>query len=104
MVLSKITISEYKKILQYYNKKVPKSNKQIKQEAHGILSRKLCRCIKKLEPFTEAKAIGICTKTIFNTKDYTRGNFKCKGKASVEFRKKSKLNKTQKRKQIKSRS
>lgn len=98
MVLSKITISEYKKILQYYNKKVPKTNKQIKQEAHEILSRKLCRCIKKLEPFNEARAIGICTKTIFNTKGYTRGKFKCKGKSTVEFRKKPKVNKTRKQK------
>lgn len=98
MILSKITISEYKKILQYYNKKVPKSNKHIKQEAHGILSRKLCRCIKKLQPFKEAQAVGICTKTIFNTKGYTREKFKCKGKSSVEFRKKSKLNKTRKQK------
>ena len=97
MTLSKITMSDYKKILQYYNLNIPKSNIQLKQDAHAILSKKLCKCIKKIEPFQEARAIGICTKTIFTRKGYTRGKFKCKGKSSVEFRKKLKLNKTKKR-------
>ena len=96
MTLSKITIGDYKKVLQYYNIAIPKSNTQLKQEAHDILSKKLCKCIKKLEPFKESQAIGICTKTIFNRKGYTRGKFKCTGKASVEFRKKTQ-NKTKKR-------
>ena len=51
------------------------------------MSEKLCRCIKKVDKVNEARAIGICTKTIFNRKGYTRGKFKCKGKSTVKFNK-----------------
>ena len=42
---------------------------------------------KKIDKINEARAIGICTKTIFNRKGYTRGKFKCKGKSTVKFNK-----------------
>ena len=31
------------------------------------------------------KSIGICTKTIFNNKGYSRGQFQCKKKQSVKI-------------------
>ena len=35
----------------------------------------------------EPRAIGICTKTIFNNKGLTRGKFRCKNKRYVNFNK-----------------
>lgn len=85
MSLPTITNDEYKKILEYYNISPRYSNRQNKKLAHRILSQKLCRCIKKLQPIQKSRAVGICTKTIFNRKGYTRRKFKCKGKPYVEF-------------------
>jgi hypothetical protein len=85
--MTTLTNNDYKTILEYYNKSIPKSNRLLKLEAEKIMSSKLCRCIKKVDPENEAKSIGICTKTIFNNKGYTRGKFKCKGKSKVTFNK-----------------
>jgi hypothetical protein len=79
--------NDYKQILDYYNKPIPKSTRILRLEAEKIMAEKLCKCIKKIDTFNEAKSIGICTKTIFNNKGYTRGKFKCKGKATVTFKK-----------------
>ena len=82
---------DYIDILNYYKIPVPKSKRLIQLEAEKILSSKLCKCIKKVtsvsKPKNEARSIGICTKTIFNRKGYTRGKFKCKGKRYVKFNK-----------------
>lgn len=85
--MSQISINDYKTILEYYNKPIPKSKRLLEIEAKKIMANKLCRCIKKIEPTNEARSIGICTKTIFNRKGLTRGKFKCKGKKYVTFRK-----------------
>ena len=82
---------DYTDILNYYKIPVPKSKRLLQIEAEKILASKLCKCIKKVsavsKPENEARAIGICTKTIFNNKGYTRGKFKCKGKRYVKFNK-----------------
>jgi hypothetical protein len=75
--MNKITNTDYKKILQFYKIPIPKNKKTLKNAAEKILSTKLCRCIKKIGLKEEQKSIGICTKTIFNNKGYTRGKFKC---------------------------
>lgn len=100
-----LTKTEYKKILEYYGETIPTSMTQLKKSAENILSLKLCRCIKKVSPTNEPKAIGICTRNIFNRKGLTRGTFKCKNGRNVEFRKTkrfldkiTKKNKTIKRK------
>ena len=86
---NKINNKDYTKILNFYNIEIPKSKKMLKHKANKIISQKLCRCIKKLGVKNEQKSIGICTKSIFNTKGYTRGKFQCKGKQYVTFRKSS---------------
>ncbi len=91
--MNKLSINDYKKILEFYNIPIPKSKKLLKVEAEKIMANKLCRCIKKIDSEFEEKSIGICTKTIFNNKGYTRGKFKCKGKKYVTFRKTRKNNK-----------
>ena len=93
--MSNLNIHDYIKILEYYNEPIPKSNRIAKLNSEKILSTKLCRCIKKVDKKNENRAIGICTKTIFNRKGYTRGKFKCKGKSCVIFNK-TKKNKTKK--------
>ena len=59
----------------------------MREKADKILSEKLCRCIKKVDPVYESKSIGICTKTIFNNKGYTRGTFKCKKGSFISIKK-----------------
>jgi hypothetical protein len=91
---------DYINILKFYNLDIPKSKRLLKKKAEEIMGEKLCKCIKKIDPENEAKSIGICTKTIFNNKGYTRGKFECKKKYSVKFRKtlknKSRRNETRK--------
>jgi hypothetical protein len=75
---------DYTKILKYYNLPIPKSASKMKKQAEEVLALKLCRCIKKVSPTNEAKAIGVCTRTIFERKNLTRGAFTCKKGRSVE--------------------
>lgn len=84
-----LTKKDYLSILNYYNKPIPKTQKLIKKEAEHIMGTKLCKCIKQvgIKIKNEPRSIGICTKTIFNRKGYTRGKFTCKKKQSVQFKK-----------------
>lgn len=93
---TRLNNNDYISILKYYNIKIPKSKMLIKAQAEKIMAQKLCKCIKKIDPIYEAKSIGICTKTIFNRKGITRGQFQCKKTQSVKFRKNN--NKTVKNK------
>jgi len=86
-----ITKKDYEKILTFYKIKIPKSYKSLKNKAENILSNKLCKCIKgvgkTLVKSNEPRAIGICTKTIFNNKGYTRSDFSCNTKKFFKFKK-----------------
>jgi hypothetical protein len=96
---AELTNKDYVSILKYYNLNIPRSKRLLKKQAEHIMAEKLCKCIKKIDTINEAKSIGICTKTIFNRKGYTRGQFQCKKKQSVKFRKTNKSkNKTRKNK------
>jgi hypothetical protein len=75
--MSQLTNNDYKKILEFYNKPIPKSKRLLKIQAEKQLASKLCRCIKKVDK-NETKSIGICTKTIINNKGFKRGKFTCK--------------------------
>ena len=86
--MSQITINDYKHILEFYNKPIPKSQILIKKQGQHILATKLCRCIKKVDVKNEARSIGICTKTIINNKGYRRGKFSCKNKPQIILSKK----------------
>jgi hypothetical protein len=95
--MSELTDNDYRQILEYYKKPIPKSARLLKLSAERILAEKLCRCIKKVDNKNEARAIGICTKAVINRKGFTRGKFECKKKESVVLKKnKSKMNKTNK--------
>jgi hypothetical protein len=85
--MNELTINDYKRILEYYNKPLPKTKKLLKTQAEKILATKLCRCIKKFDKTNEARAIGICTKTIINNKGFVRGKFTCKKTSSIILKK-----------------
>ena len=80
----KLKKQNYIDILNFYNIPIPKTLSNIKTRAHNILSRKLCKCLKKLEPKFKSAAIGICSKTIITKKGFSRGNFTCKKKPKIE--------------------
>jgi hypothetical protein len=88
--MSELTSKDYKKILEHYNEPIPKFPGLRKRKAESILANKLCRCIKKIDKVHEARSIGICTKTVINEKGYTRGKFKCKGRATIKLKKNNK--------------
>jgi hypothetical protein len=85
--MSKLNNNDYKQILEYYNEPIPGSKNLIKLNAEHILASKLCKCIKKLDTTNEAKAIGICTKTVINNKGLIRGEFKCKKNSTIKLKK-----------------
>jgi hypothetical protein len=91
--MSELTTNDYKKILEFYNKPIPKSKRLLKIHAEKLLVSKLCRCIKKVDKANESSAIGICTKTVINNKGFTRGKFTCKKKESISLKKKNNLTK-----------
>ena len=93
--MSELSINDYKNILEFYKKPLPKSKRLLKIQAEKILSNKLCKCIKKVGKGNEARAIGICTKTIINNKGYSRGKFTCKKKSTIKLSKR-KTRKTRK--------
>lgn len=95
---NELTNNDYIQILKYYKLRVPTSKRLLRKNAEKIMAQKLCRCIKKLEPLDEAVSIGICTKTIFNTRGYRRGIFQCTKKQTVKFGLKTRTSKTLKRK------
>jgi hypothetical protein len=91
--MSELTTNDYKHILEFYKKPVPKSKRILKLQAERILASKLCRCIKKVDKENEARAIGICTKTIINNKGFNRGKFTCKKTQTIKLSKKNKTKK-----------
>jgi hypothetical protein len=97
---NKITTSDYKKILLFYDLALPQKKKDLKTTAENILSSKLCRCIKKINKTykNEAKSIGICTQKVINNKGFTRGKFKCKNGSQITLKKSNLKNKTMRKK------
>jgi hypothetical protein len=94
--MSELNNNDYKRILEFYNKPLPKSKQLLKKQAEKILANKLCKCIKKVDKKNEARSIGICTKTVINNKGFTRGKFTCKKKESMSIFKNTKNRKTKK--------
>jgi hypothetical protein len=89
---TELTNEDFTNILLFYKMPIPKSKRLLKKQAENIMSEKLCRCLKKVQmkPIPEGKAIGICTKTIFNNKGLTRGKFKCLKNRTLKFRRTNK--------------
>ena len=80
-----LTKKDYRKLLNYYNITYKKNifYKKIKILGEKILSKKLCKCIKKVDKKNENKSIGICRNAIFNYKGLTFKKFTCKKKQKI---------------------
>lgn len=89
--MTQLTNNNYKQILEFYKKSIPKSKRLLKQQAEKILATKLCRCIKKVDKENEARSIGICTKTIINNKGFRYEKFTCKKKETIALKKKKNI-------------
>ena len=66
---------DYKSILDFYH--IPRQNLsqyEIREKAIAILSKKLCKCVKKLEGRFRERSFGICTKTVINSKGFLRNS------------------------------
>lgn len=87
--MTELNDNDYKRILEYYNKQIPKSKKSLKTQAEKLLANKLCRCIKKVDKKNEARAIGICAKTVINHKGLRYKKFTCKKKKFINLKKKN---------------
>jgi len=97
MTDNNLNYNDYINILDYYNIRLPSNKNKLKDMAEKILARKLCGCIKKLEPHYKTGAIPICTKSVLNNKQKTRGKFNCKKNSIQLYRRKTMKNrKTQK--------
>lgn len=99
MEYTDLSLDDYKNILKYYNEPIASSHKEIRRNAEILMASKLCGCIKKVgkNDKTEGRAIGICTRTIFNRKNIKRGSFKCRKRTkSVSMQKKKNTRKTRK--------
>uniref|UniRef100_A0A6C0EVT1 Uncharacterized protein n=1 Tax=viral metagenome TaxID=1070528 RepID=A0A6C0EVT1_9ZZZZ len=95
---TELTKNDYIKILEYYKEPIPNKNSLIKNNAQKILSKKLCRCIKKVDKINEGRSIGICTKSVFTRKGYKRGTFNCNKKSVVHLKKYNLFKNTRKHK------
>jgi hypothetical protein len=85
--MSKISIREYKKILQYYGLPIPSTNRKIKTLAEKILTKKFCSCIQKVKKESGSeKAVPVCTKSVIKKKKLRRGSFTCKNKPKLSIR------------------
>ena len=82
--MSTLTKSDYIKILRFYKIKIPKTLSSIKESANNIMASKLCKCIKSIDT---PNNIASCTKSIFKSKGFTRGKFKCAKNRTVRFSK-----------------
>ena len=99
MEYTDLSLNDYKNILKYYNKPIVSSHTEIRRSAEALMASKLCGCIKKVgkKDKTEGRAIGICTRTIFNRKNLKRGTFKCRKRTqSVSMQKKKNSRKNRK--------
>ena len=87
----KVTNTDYTKILNYYDINIPKNKQDLKKRAEDIIALKLCACIKKVGgPQNEARAIGICSRTVLKRKGLSRGKFNCRNGRNISFTKNKK--------------
>ncbi len=69
---------DYVAILNRYGLPIPANKNQLKRTADQILETKFCKCFAKLRPRYGNRAIGACTRSVYNLKKYTRKlHFRC---------------------------
>jgi hypothetical protein len=83
-----LSVSDYKKIVKYYNIDKPKNN-TYKDVAENILASKLCKCIKKVksDKINEQAAIAVCRDNVFKNRNIDFYTFKCRNKQQLNRKK-----------------
>ena len=76
----KLNKNDYKKVLNFYNLSIPKSERLLIKKAQDVLASKLCGCIKKVsnKSVQESKSVGICRNSVLKKKGIKAHGFKCK--------------------------
>lgn len=87
--MSTLTFNDYKHVLEYYKKPLPRTRASLKREAEKLLASKLCRCIKKVGKGSEARAIGACAKSVLGTKKLSYKKFTCRKRQTIQLQKKT---------------
>ena len=77
---------DYVEILTRYGLPIPQNKTQLKRAADQVLEKKFCKCYAKLKPMYQNRAIGACTRSVYNLKKYTRKlHFKCLDPRKVDY-------------------
>ena len=84
----KLNKSDYLNILRFYNINISSDAKinEIRNKAEDIISKKLCRCIKKIQKpkdLNESRAIAICQNSVLGKKNIKINRFTCKKKPKL---------------------
>ena len=82
-----LNTEDYKTILNYYKLELPTTKNALKKKAEEILARKLCKCIKAVDPTDEKKSIAICNNQIFTKRNLKKFRFTCKKKNKLKNKK-----------------
>jgi hypothetical protein len=77
----------YADILSGYNQTSPANFYTRKRKTEKFLAQKFCACIKKLDPRFHASSIGICTRSVFQTKGLPRRHdFSCRNRRYIAIK------------------
>jgi hypothetical protein len=77
----------YADILLGYNQTSPANFYTRKKKTEKFLAQKFCACIKKLDPRFHASSIGICTRSVFQTKGLPRRHdFSCRNRRYIAIK------------------
>ena len=81
--MTKLTISDYRKILKHYNMKIPRNSQLLREKATSLLANKLCRCIKSVGKTmkNETQALKICRNSVLKRRRITVKRFQCQKRA-----------------------
>lgn len=83
MILRK---KDYVEILNFYQVPIPQTKPQMKRQVDSLLAKKFCKCYNKLKPMYQNRAIGACTRSVYNLKRYTRKlRFQCLNERNVNY-------------------
>ena len=80
----------YSSILNGYKQKSPANFYTRKKKVERFLAQKFCACIKKLTRKFKEKSIGICTRSVFQSKGLNRHHdFSCKNRRYIAIKSRS---------------
>jgi hypothetical protein len=100
----KLSSTDYNKILNNYNRRVPKTLKNKRSRAESLLARKMCSCVKKIKTrrrkIKKPGKIAICSKSIFKNRGLRFNRISCKKGSRFIKNKKTGLKLTKTRKKI----